>query len=195
MILNVLNHVRTAIILFFLMLFITGIFYPFAVTEIAQALFPWRANGSLILDQDKLIGSELIGQDFADDGYFWGRLSATLPFPYTGDASSGSNWGLNHPDLLSTADGRLLAFLTKIGPAIVPLDLLTSSASGLDPDITPEGAYFQVQRIARARHLDPEIIYTIINNEMKQPWARLLGKSRINVLELNLTLDKLNHIL
>ncbi|MFI4954718.1 MAG: potassium-transporting ATPase subunit KdpC [Gammaproteobacteria bacterium] len=188
-----LRQFKTASILLLLCIVLTGIIYPYAVTAIAQLLFPWQANGSLIKSQDKVMGSLLIGQSFADMKYFWSRPSATSPFPYNAASSSGSNFGPSNPDFLKTVENRIsqlkLANPSKNG--LIPVDLVTSSASGLDPDITPQAAFFQVARIAQARNIPEVEIASLIQNHLKTRQFYILGEPRINVLELNLVLDNI----
>jgi K+-transporting ATPase ATPase C chain len=163
------------------------------VTAIAQALFPWQANGSLLVRDGQPAGSALIGQPFDDPRYFWGRLSATTLFPYNAAASSGSNLGPANPALLDQVKARVAA-LKQADPANaapVPADLATASGSGLDPDISPAAAEYQVPRVARARGLDEAVVRRLVAEATTGPTLGLLGASRVNVLELNMALDRL----
>jgi potassium-transporting ATPase KdpC subunit len=185
------NQLRPALVLFVLLSLVTGLVYPLAVTGIAQLVMPGRANGSLILREGKPIGSALIGQPFADARYFWGRPSATAPQPYNGLASSGSNLGPTNPALTDGLNARLAA-LRAADPANahpVPIDLVTASASGLDPHISPAAAAYQVERVARARGLDPEQVRLLIAQHTEGRDLGILGEPRVNVLQINLALD------
>jgi K+-transporting ATPase ATPase C chain len=169
------------------------VIYPLTVTAIAQALFPWQANGSLLVRDGQPAGSALIGQPFDDPRYFWGRLSATTLFPYNAAASSGSNLGPANPALLDQVKARVAA-LKQADPANaapVPADLATASGSGLDPDISPAAAEYQVPRVARARGLDEAVVRRLVAEATTGPTLGLLGESRVNVLELNMALDRL----
>lgn len=183
---------RPVLVLFVALTVITGIVYPAAVTAIAQAVFPAQANGSLIEKNGKLIGSALIGQQFDRNDYFWGRLSATTPNPYNAQSSSGSNLGPTHPALADEVKGRHAA-LHKADPANtapVPVDLVTSSGSGLDPDISPAAAAYQAPRVARARGLPQAQVDELIARNTTGRQFGLLGEPRVNVLRLNLALDE-----
>ena len=186
------KHFRPAIILFVLLSLLTGVIYPAVVTGLAQLLFPSQANGSLMTDSDgKPSGSSLIGQPFSSPGHFWGRPSATGPFPYNAGASSGSNLGPTNPALVDAVKARIEA-LKAADPdnkAPVPVDLITASGSGLDPHISPAAADYQVNRVAKTHHIKPEILRALIdaNTEFRQ-WG-FLGEPRVNVLTLNLALD------
>jgi len=182
---------RPAISLFLLLSIVTGIVYPFAVTGIAKAVFPQAASGSLIVKDGKPVGSRLIGQNFADPKYFWGRPSATSPHPYNGTASGGSNLGPLNPALLEAVKGRIDA-LRAADPdnrLNIPADLVTASASGLDPDISPAAAAYQVERIARARKLPPGRVAALVNLHTDERQWGIFGEARVNVLLLNLALD------
>lgn len=184
---------RQAIILLLLLTAITGIAYPFAVTGIAQLAFPHQANGSLILRDGKPVGSALIGQLFTDPKYFWGRPSATAPQPYNGTASGGSNLGPTNP-ALRVAIKQRVAVLRAADPsnrAPIPVDLVTASGSGLDPDISPAAALYQSNRVARARGLPPDEVRALIDGYAQGRQFGVLGEPRVNVLELNLALDRL----
>lgn len=185
--------VRPALTLLILLTVLTGIVYPLAVTGLAQALFPRQANGSLIQRNGKPVGSALIGQSFTDPKYFRGRLSATAPQPYNGTASGGSNLGPSNPALTDAVKQRI-AMLRATDPgndAPVPVDLVTTSGSGLDPDISPAAARYQVNRIARVRGLPPAAVRALVTRHTQGRQFLVLGEPRVNVLELNLALDEL----
>ncbi len=186
-----LAHARAAIVSLVALTVITGIVYPLIVTGIAQAVFPFQANGSLILKDGKPVGSALIGQPFDDPKYFWGRPSATTPFQDNAASSSGSNLGPTNPDLVKAVQGRVDA-LRAADPgntAPVPVDLVTASGSGLDPHISPAAALYQVSRVARARKLDPEAVRQLVTRYTEGRFMGILGEPRVNVLQLNLALD------
>jgi len=173
---------------------ITGVLYPLAVTGIAQLLFPEKANGSLIEMGSHMMGSALIGQPFNDPKYFWGRISATTPYPYNAQDSTGSNLGPTNPALLDEVKTRI-AVLKAADPdqkGLIPVDLVTSSASGLDPDISPAAADYQVERVARARHLNENVVRALVQKYTTGRQLGFLGEPRVNVLQLNLALDALN---
>ncbi len=193
-------QLKPAIIMLALLTLITGVIYPLVVTVIAQVAFPAQANGSLIMKDGQAIGSHLIGQQFDDPKYFWGRLSATSTYPYnafdanTLTASSGSNYGPLNPDLMKLVQGRIDA-LKAADPGNtqpIPVDLVTSSASGLDPDISPAAAAYQVARVARVRGLDVSVVQQLVAQHTKDRDVGILGEPRVNVLELNLALDALS---
>jgi K+-transporting ATPase ATPase C chain len=182
---------RPAITLFITLSIITGIVYPITVTAITQTLFHESANGSLIIKGGKPVGSVLIGQNFTDPGYFWGRPSATLPQPYNGSASGGSNQGPLSPALADAVKSRI-EVLQTVDPENklpIPVDLVTASASGLDPDISLAAAQYQVRRIANARHLSPEKVAALIDAYAKERQWGIFGEARVNVLQLNMALD------
>ena len=184
-------QLRSALMVFFILTILTGVAYPLAVTGIAQLLFPHQANGSLIYKDGKRIGSSLIGQPFDEPKYFWGRPSATAPFPYTAAASSGSNLGPTNPALPEAVKTRVAA-LKAADPgndAPVPVDLVTASGSGLDPHISPAAAEYQVRRVARARGKEEAFVRTLIIQHTEERQLGMLGEPRVNVLALNLTLD------
>jgi K+-transporting ATPase ATPase C chain len=186
------RQLRIALIFLVLFTVITGIIYPSVVTGIAQAFFHHQANGSLIEKDGKSVGSELIGQPFSDPKYFWGRLSATSPFPYNADSSSGSNYGPTNPALRQAVQARIDA-LKVVDPdndEPIPVDLVTFSASGLDPHISVAAANYQVSRVARYRGLSKEQVYALVNRFTEGRQFSILGEPRVNVLELNLALDK-----
>ena len=172
---------------------LTGILYPLAITGIAQVIFPHQANGSLILRNGQVVGSALIGQEFSDPKYFWGRLSATSDHPYDAAASSGSNLGPTNPALIQEVQARLKALHdadpTNARP--VPVDLVTSSASGLDPNISIAAAQYQAPRVARLRGLPLAQVTALIAQYTQGRTFGILGEPRVNVLELNLALDAL----
>jgi K+-transporting ATPase ATPase C chain len=185
--------IRNALSMLLVMTVITGVMYPLVATGVAQVLFPHQANGSLIEKNGKPIGSELIGQYFDDPRYFWGRPSATAPQPYNGTASNGSNLGPTNPALRDAVQQRIDA-LRKADPgntAPVPADLVTASGSGLDPDISPAAAQYQVARVARVRHLPAEQVQALVAQFTQGRQLGLLGEARVNVLQLNLVLDGL----
>jgi len=185
---------RNALLSLVLFTLLTGIIYPLAVTGIAQVFFPHQANGSIIVKENKPVGSELIGQQFEDGKYFWGRLSATGPYPYNGAASAGSNLGPNNPDLTAAAESRIKA-LRKAEPgnaARIPVDLVTASGSGLDPHISPAAAEYQVRRVARARGLDETTVRTLVARHTEGRLFGILGEPVVAVLELNLALDEVH---
>lgn len=183
---------RPAIALFLVMTLITGIVYPLAVTGIAQVAFPDQAGGSLLIKDGKPIGSRIIGQSFSDPKYFWSRPSATAPQPYNGLASGGSNQGPLNSALTDAIKARMEA-LRAADPgnqAPVPVDLVTASASGLDPDISLAAAYYQAPRVARTRGLKLEVVKSLIGSHAQGRFLGFLGEPRVNVLELNLALDQ-----
>ncbi|GLQ51703.1 potassium-transporting ATPase subunit KdpC [Dyella flava] len=185
--------IRNAVSMLVVMTVITGLVYPLVATGVAQVLFPHQANGSLIMRDGKPIGSELIGQSFDDPKYFWGRPSATTPQPYNGTASNGSNLGPTNPALRDAVQQRIDA-LRKADPgntAPVPADLVTASGSGLDPDISPAAAQYQIARVARVRNLSVDQVQQLVAQYTQGRQLGLLGEPRVNVLELNLALDKL----
>jgi K+-transporting ATPase ATPase C chain len=187
-----LKHLKPAFLMLLIWTVLAGVAYPLAVTGLAQLVFPAQANGSLILDGNgKPLGSRLIGQAFAEPGHFWGRPSATAPYPNNAAASSGSNLGPTNPALLEAVRSRVHA-LQNADPGNaqpVPVDLVTASASGLDPHISPAAAEYQVGRVARARGMDAGKLRALVagHTEQRQWWV--LGEPRVNVLELNLALD------
>jgi K+-transporting ATPase ATPase C chain len=193
-----LAQLRAAVVFLFALTVLTGLAYPLLVTGIAQAAFAHRANGSLVLREGKAVGSRLIGQSFDDPKYFWGRLSATAdadgkPLAYNGAASAASNFGPTNPAMVDEVKARVEA-LRAADPGnttSIPVDLVTSSASGLDPDISPAAAAYQVGRVARARGLNEIGVQALVDAHTVERQLWVLGEPRVNVLELNLALDAL----
>lgn len=186
------DQFRPAVIMLALFMLITGAAYPLAVTGIAQALFPHQANGSLVREGGQAIGSELIGQPFNDPRYFWGRPSATEPYPYNARASSGSNLGPGNPALRDSVRSRVAA-LRDADPGNtqpVPVDLVTASGSGLDPHVSVAAALYQVSRVARARGLSENQVELLVRQSVEERQFGVLGEARINLLNLNLVLDR-----
>lgn len=187
------NHLKSSFTMLIYLTVITGFIYPVVVTAVAQALLSKPANGSLIVKDGKPVGSELIGQPFSSPKYFWGRISATSPYPYNASNSSGSNLGPTNPALTDEVTARIKA-LRDADPgntAPVPVDLVTSSASGLDPDISPAAAAYQVSRVAKARGLDKLKVQQLVDQYTQPRQFGILGEPRVNVLNLNLALDQL----
>ena len=183
--------VRPAVVLLAVLTVVTGILYPLAVTALAQVVFPDQANGSLIRQGDRVVGSALIGQPFDDPSYFWGRPSATAPVAYNAAASAGSNLGPSNPALVAAVQARVAA-LHAVDPANtqpVPVDLVTASASGLDPHISVAAANYQVSRVAGARGMTDEAVRTLVEQATEGRQLGFLGEPRVNVLKLNLALD------
>lgn len=186
-----LQQLRVATVLLLALTLLTGVVYPLAVTGIAQVVFPHQAGGSLIQAGDQAVGSELIGQPFTRPEYFWGRLSATSPVPYNAAASSGSNYGPLNPALRDAAEARITAL--KAGGATdspIPVDLVTSSGSGLDPHISPAAAEFQVPRITATRKMTPDAVRALVRQHTIGRQLGLFGEPRVNVLLLNRALDE-----
>jgi potassium-transporting ATPase KdpC subunit len=185
------SQLRSAVILFMLMTLLTGVAYPLLVWGIGQAAFHHESNGSVIVRDGKVVGSELIGQYFDKPGYFWGRPSATDPYPYNAASSTGSNLGPTNPDLLKAVKERVEAVRKahpdQTGP--IPADLVTASGSGLDPHISPASAEFQVTRVAKERGVDPAQVRELVARNTEGRSFGILGEPRVNVLKLNLALD------
>ena len=179
---------RPALTLFILISLVTGLFYPLAVTSLAQRLFPQEAAGSILSRDGKEVGSSLIGQNFTGPKYFWGRPSATTPMPYNAAASGGSNQGPLNPALTDSIKTRIAA-LRAADPsntAAVPVDLVTASASGLDPHISPAAAIYQAARVAKVRGMPLQTVLTTITKHTEQPLWGIIGEARVHVLQLNL---------
>jgi len=186
------NHIKPAILMLLFFTVLTGIAYPLAVTFSAQILFPSQANGSLLGSKEQPVGSELIGQAFSRPEYFWGRPSATSPVPYNGGASGGSNQGPSNPALIDAVQMRIKA-LRDADPShseAVPVDLVTASASGLDPHVSPAAAAYQISRVAAVRHLSPDRVSELVDRYTEARQWGVLGEPRVNVLKLNLALDQ-----
>jgi K+-transporting ATPase ATPase C chain len=187
-------QIRTAIWIFLVLTVVSGVLYPLVVTGLAQAFLRREANGTLIVQNGQPVGSALIGQPFDDPKYFWGRPSATGPYPYNAGASSGSNLGPTNDVLLKAVQDRVAA-LKAADPdnsAPVPVDLVTASGSGLDPHISPAAAEFQVHRVAKIRGLDEERVRDLVASNSENRQLGVLGEPRVNVLQLNLALDELH---
>jgi len=196
-----LREIRPAIVLIIMLTLITGVAYPFAITGIAQVLFPYQAQGSLVERDGKVVGSALIGQEFTSEGYFHGRPSATtapdpndstktVPAPYNAANSGGSNLGPTNKSLIERVQGDIEKLKQENPSAQVPTDLVTTSGSGLDPHISPEAALFQVPRVAKARNLPENRVQQLVAENTSGRFAGLLGEPRVNVLALNLALDR-----
>lgn len=196
-----LNTLRPAFVLVVLLTALTGLAYPLAMIGAAQIIFPAQANGSLIEKNGTVVGSALIGQAFTSERYFHGRPSATtgadpadasktVPQPYNASNSMGSNLGPTNPALFERVKGDMAALKAENPGAAVPVDLVTTSASGLDPDISPEAALFQVPRIAKARGVNEDVLHRLVAQTTQEPTFGLLGEPRVNVLALNLALDR-----
>ena len=189
------SHLRAALVIFALLTLLTGVVYPLAVTLFAQVVFPYQANGSVLTQDGKTVGSEWIGQSFDDPHYFWGRPSATQKddkdLPYNAASSTGSNRGPTNPDLLKEIDQRVKA-MRDAHPdqsGAVPVDLVTASASGLDPHISPAAAEYQVKRVAKTRGLKEDVVRQFVRENTEARTLGVLGEPRVNVLKLNLALD------
>lgn len=187
---------RPAFVLFAVLTLLCGVLYPFAVTGIGQGVFPVQAEGSLVSEGGQAIGSSLIGQAFSSPRYFWGRPSATSPMPNNAAASGGANQGPLNPALIDAVKGRIdaLKAADPANPAPIPVDLVTASASGLDPEISVAAAYYQIGRIARARNMPADAVRGLIDRIKVPQYFGFFGEPRVNVLALNLALDQFfNH--
>jgi K+-transporting ATPase ATPase C chain len=184
---------RRLVGLFLLLTLLTGVIYPLLVTAVAQIAFPAQSGGSVLERDGRAVGSALLGQPFSDVGYFWGRPSATTPQPYNGAASAGSNLAPTNPALVEAVAARVQA-LRAADPGNerpVPIDLVTASGSGLDPHVSPAAAEYQVERVARARALEPGRVRALVEAHTAGRWLGLFGEPRVDVLRLNLALDAL----
>jgi K+-transporting ATPase ATPase C chain len=189
---NMTSMLRPLLVLFALLTVLTGLVYPLAVTGIGKAVFPNQVSGSLVVRDGKAVGSSLIGQSFQEPKYFWGRISATSPMPNNATASGGSNLGPTNPALIEAVRGRIDA-LKAADPdnsLPIPVDLVTASASGVDPHVSPAAALYQVGRVARARHLDADKVRQLVMDHVETPQWGIFGEARVNVLLLNLSLDR-----
>ena len=196
MVKELIGQMRAALVLLLLMSILTGLLYPLGITAFAQLFFPWKANGSLIELNGTKIGSMWIGQSFTTLPYFWGRPSATSTFTYNGEASSGSNSGPSNLAFIASVAARvhhIKQWSVQDEGVPVPVDLVTASASGLDPEISPFAAYYQVPRVAKARHIDEETLRELIGRLIQRRTLGVLGEPRVNVLQLNLALDDLRN--
>lgn len=190
------KHIRIAAISIAVFTVLTGLLYPLVITGIAQVVFPWQANGSLIRRNGKIVGSALIGQPFSGPKYFWSRPSATTPFPYNAAASTGSNYGPTNPALIQEVQTRIDS-LKKYEPGNtqpIPVDLVTSSGSGLDPEISIAAALYQVPRVARARGMSVEQVRQLVKKYTEGRSFGFIGAPGVNVLRLNLALDQLQKL-
>ncbi len=186
------EQLKTAFFIFFILTIITGIIYPLAITAVAQIFFHNQANGSLIVRDGSIIGSELIGQSFDDTKYFWSRPSATSPEPFNASSSSGANLGPSNPALLDNIKAHIVK-LQKADPnnlLSIPVDLVTSSASGLDPQISPAAAHYQLPRVARERRMQEDTVRALIEKNTDGRFLGIIGEPVVNVLKLNLALDE-----
>ena len=185
-------HLYPAVALTLALTILLGVLYPLAITGLAQVLFPRQANGSLIVEGGRVAGSHLIGQPFDDPKYFWGRLSATSPFPYNAASSSGSNLAPTNQALIDAVKQRVTALrnVDRGNAAPIPVDLITASGSGLDPHISVAAALYQAPRVARVRRMPEESVRRLIARHTEGRQFGILGEPRVNVLELNLDLDR-----
>lgn len=191
MLVYALKQCRPAVFMLVVLTLLTGGLYPGLITGVSQLLFPEQANGSLLEKNGAIVGSALIGQPFADPGHFQGRPSATSPKPYDASASSGSNLGPTNPDYLASVEQRADALRQENGQGPVPVELVTASASGLDPHISPAAAFYQIPRVAKATGLDATRLRALVDRYVEGRQFGLLGEPRVNVLALNLALDAL----
>ena len=185
--------IRNSLILLLLFIILTGLIYPLVVTGLAQLIFPNQSNGSIIITNGKPVGSALIGQQFEDPKYFWGRLSATSPYPYNASSSSGSNLGTNNQALIKAVQTRVQA-LQEADPGNkekIPVDLVTASGSGLDPNISLAAAQYQVKRVAQARHISETQVQELVMKHTQRRFLGFIGEPVVSVLQLNLDLDNL----
>lgn len=183
------RQLRPAVAVLVLLTLLTGVAYPAAITAVAQVVFPSQANGSLIVVNGQTVGSTLIGQSFSDPKYFWGRLSAAGADGYDGNASAGSNLGPTNQDLIDRVAGQVDEWRAANGDGPIPVDLVTTSASGLDADISPAGAEYQVARVAKERGMSEADVRAAIARHTEEPLLGFLGQARVHVLALNLDLD------
>ncbi len=183
--------IRTTVLLFAAMTFLTGILYPLAVTGLAQTLLPWQANGSLIKINEGKTASELVGQPFREPRHFWGRPSATMPVAYNGASSIGSNLGPSNPALKEVVQKRIASLLAidRGNRLTIPVDLVTASGSGLDPHISPAAAFYQVPRVAKARNIDDRKVADLVRTHIRNRQFGILGEPTVHVLYLNMALD------
>lgn len=186
------QFLRPALVLFLGFSLITGIAYPLLTTALAHAIFPSQAGGSLIEKNGKVVGSSLIGQSFTSPQYFWGRPSATSPYPNNSAVSSGSNLGPLNPALSDAVKTRVeaLKVADPDNKMPIPVDLVTTSASGIDPEISPAAAMYQIRRVAKARHLNEDQVSALVDQHIQRRQFGILGEPRVNVLQLNLALDE-----
>jgi K+-transporting ATPase ATPase C chain len=191
MITSILRELKPALLLFFWLTLLTGAVYPLGVTGLGGLLFPAQAQGSLLPGKELPAGVALIGQPFASERYFWSRPSATSPHEYNAAASSGSNLAPSNPALAEAVAGRIARLTKAHGPGPVPMDLVTSSGSGLDPHISVRGAAYQLDRVAKARGLAPSELAALAERHTQRPLLGFWGEARVNVLSLNLALDVL----
>ncbi len=191
---KIFHQIKISVTMLLLMTLLTGIIYPMVVTSISKIIFPYQANGSLIIKNKKLMGSVLIGQEFTDKKYFWGRPSATEPFAYNAASSSGSNYGPSNIIFLQKVKNRIshLQQSDLENNFSIPVDLITASASGLDPDMSPRAAFYQVHRIALVRGIPESRVIQLVADLLQSRTWSILGEPRINVLQLNLALDELD---
>ncbi len=187
------SQFRPAIVSITIFTLLTGILYPLVITGIAQLIFPHQANGSLIIQNGQVVGSDLIGQSFDDPRYFWGRVSATAPYPYNAASSTGSNLSSTNPALTEEVKARIAALKAAdpTNTSQIPVDLVTSSGSGLDPDISIAAALYQVPRVAKARGLSVDVVRALVDRFTQGRQFGILGEPRLNVLALNLALDEI----
>lgn len=189
---DIIKVIRPMLTIFLVLAILTGIVYPIAIFVIGQAAFPYQANGSLLTDKNgTIIGSELIGQQFTDDRYFWPRPSYTGGYPYNPLASAGSNYGPTNEKLIADITNRTQLIKQANGGDTVPSDLVMGSASGLDPDISMDAALMQIPRVAKARGLSNVSVEALVRKHVDMPFAGVVGESTVNVLTLNLALDQL----